>query len=61
MRNKKIGGDIRMSYQINIFSMEVNYCSKEGKINVNHTINKNNHLEDKDNNTNSSTANIQKQ
>ncbi|MCT9851946.1 hypothetical protein N7610_00015 [Priestia megaterium] len=50
-----------MSYQINIFSIEVNYCSKEGKINVNHTINKNNHLEDKDNNTNSSTANIQKQ
>lgn len=60
MRYKKTGGDTRMSYQINIFNMDINYCSKDGNINVNRTISKNNSLKDKDNNTNSSIANIQK-
>jgi hypothetical protein len=61
MINKKIGGDTRMSYQINIFNMDINYCSKDGNININGTISKNNYLKDKDNNTNSSAENIQKQ
>jgi hypothetical protein len=61
IRHKKIGGDTRMSYQINIFNMDINYCSKDGNININRTIRKNNYLKDKDNTTNSSTANIQKQ
>lgn len=60
MQQKKIGGDKRMSYQINIFNMDINYCSKDGNININRTINKINHLKDKDNNTNSSAVNIQK-
>lgn len=60
MQQKKIGGDKRMSYQINIFNMDINYCSKDGNININRTISKNNYLNDKDNNKNSSTANIQK-
>lgn len=55
-----IKGDMRMSYQINIFNMDINYCGKDGNINVNSTINKINHLKDKDNSTNSSAANIQK-
>lgn len=49
-----------MSYQINIFNMDINYCSKDGNINLNRTINKDDYLKDKDNNTNSSAANIQK-
>ncbi len=53
-------GDTRMSYQINIFNMDINYCGKGGNINVNSTINKIDQLKDKDNNTNSSAANIQK-
>jgi hypothetical protein len=61
MPHKMIGGDMRMSYQINIFNMDINYCSKDGSINVNRTININNHLKDKDNNINSSAANNQKQ
>lgn len=52
---------MRMSYQINIFNMDINYCSKDGNINVNRTININNYLKDKDNNINSSAANNQKQ
>lgn len=52
---------MRMSYQINIFNMDINYCSKDGNINVNGTININNYLKDKDNNINSSAANNQKQ
>jgi hypothetical protein len=50
-----------MSYQINIFNMDINYCSKDGNININRIISKNNFLKDKDNNTNSSTPTIQKQ
>ncbi len=61
MPHKMIGGDMRMSYQINIFNMDINYCSKDGNINVNGTININNYLKDKDNNINSSAANNQKQ
>jgi hypothetical protein len=61
VRHKKIGGNKRMSYQINIFNMDINHCRKDGNININRTISKNNYLKDKDNNTNSSTANIQKQ
>jgi hypothetical protein len=41
--------------------MDINYCGKDGNININRTISKNNYLKDKDNNTNSSTENIQKQ
>lgn len=52
---------MRMSYQINIFNMDINYCSKDGNINVSRTININNYLKDKDNNINSSAANNQKQ
>ncbi len=61
MPHKRIGGDMRMSYQINIFNMDINYCSKDGNINVSRTININNYLKDKDNNINSSAANNQKQ
>ncbi len=39
--------------------MDINYCSKDGNINVNRTINKGDY-KDKDNNTNSSVANNQK-
>ena len=60
MKHKTMKGDIRMSYQINIFNMDINYCGKDGKINVNSTINQIDHLKGKDNNTNSSAANIQK-
>ncbi|MBZ6489363.1 hypothetical protein CCZ20_27110 [Priestia aryabhattai] len=48
-----------MSYQINIFNMDINYCSKDRNVNVNRTININNQLKDKDNDTNVSGANIQ--
>lgn len=61
MPHKMIGGDMRMSYQINIFNMDINYCSKDGNINVNGTININDYLKDKGNNINSSAANNQKQ
>lgn len=52
---------MRMSYQINIFNMDINYCSKDGNINVNGTININDYLKDKGNNIDSSAANNQKQ
>ncbi len=60
MPHKMIGGDMRMSYQINIFNMDINYCSKDGNINVNGAINVNDYLKDKGNNINSSAANNQK-
>ncbi|MCU7713057.1 hypothetical protein OK414_29205 [Priestia sp. JV24] len=50
-----------MSYQINIFNMDINYCSKDGNININHKTSKDNYMKDKDNNTNSLTPTIQKQ
>jgi hypothetical protein len=50
-----------MSYQINIFNMNINHCSRDGKINIYPKTSKNNHLTDKGNNKNSSAINIQKQ
>ncbi|MEH7357201.1 hypothetical protein [Priestia megaterium] len=51
---------MKISSQINIFNMDINYCSKDGNINVNGTININNYLKDKGNNINSPATNIQK-
>ncbi len=61
MKHKTMKGDTRMSYQINIFNMDINYCNKDGNININHKISAKNYCENKSNNTNSSTINIQKQ
>lgn len=60
MKYKTMKGDMKMSYQINIFNMDINYCSKDGNVNVNRPINKNNSSKDKDHNSNNLTANNQK-